>query len=242
MLTKPLTRKMKNSPFKRPRKDADKTFFRASAFNKKYFTEDNYKYQEWYKDQSKKIVTRMYQHLRPKPDWVFLDVGCALGGIVEILRRRKFEAYGIDLSRWCIKHSPVSKYLRFGSATNLPCADQSVDVTTCIDTFQYLNRDEAKKAAKELRRVTRKYLCFECITWEDEKFSDPKENPDTIRKHRSLLTRDEVVKLFEDAGFRLKKRRFLPRKIIGSHMGKRNAKYNEVYEYDFSFNAIFEAI
>ena len=146
---------------------------------------------------------------------------------MEILRKRNHEAYGVDISRWCIKNSPVRNYLRFGSATNLPCRSQSVDVTTCIDTFQ-------------LKRVTRKYLFFECITWEDEKFSDPDENPDTIRKHRSLFTHDEIVELFEDAGFRLKKKRFLPRKIVGSHMGKRSAKFDEVYEYDFSFNAIFE--
>jgi ubiquinone/menaquinone biosynthesis C-methylase UbiE len=156
---------------------------------------------------------------------------------VEVLRRRKFEAYGIDLSKWCIKHSPVGKYLHFGSATSLPCKDQSVDVISCIDTFQYLNRDEAKKAVKELRRVTRKYLCFESITWEDEKFSDPKENPDTIRKHNSLFTQEELIELFKNAGFKLKKRRFLPRKIVGSMI-----KDREYYEYDFSFNAIFEAI
>jgi len=185
-------------------------------------------------------VTKIFENIHPRPDWVFLDVGCALGGIVEILRKRNHEAYGVDISRWCIKNSPVRNYLRFGSATNLPCRSQSVDVTTCIDTFQYLTQDEAKEAAKELKRVTRKYLFFECITWEDEKFSDPDENPDTIRKHRSLFTHDEIVELFEDAGFRLKKKRFLPRKIVGSHMGKRSAKFDEVYEYDFSFNAIFE--
>lgn len=185
-------------------------------------------------------MTRIFENIRPHTDWVFLDVGCALGGIVEILRKRNYEAYGVDISRWCIRNSPVHKYIRFGSATNLPCRSQSADTTICIDTFQYLTQKEAKKAAKELRRVTKKYLCFECITQEDEKFSDPRENPDTVRKHRSLFTRDGIVELFEDAGFRLKKCRFLPRKIIGSHIGKRSDKFDKVYEYEFSFNAIFE--
>ncbi len=242
LLARPISRKTRNSPFRRPLKEADYTFDRSSSFGKNYFLEENYKYQDWHLDQARKIVTRIFEHIRPRPEWVFLDVGCALGGIVEILRKRKFEAYGVDISRWCIRNSPVRNYLRFGSATNLPCRSQSIDVTTCIDTFQYLNQDEAKIAAKELRRITKKYLCFECITWEDEKFSNPKENPDTIRKHRSLFTRDEIIELFEKAGFKLKKRRFLPRTIVGSHIGNRNSEYNEIYEYDFSFNAIFEVI
>lgn len=237
MPTQLLTRKTGNSPFRRSRRPADTTIQRSGKFDKEYFTEENYQYQKWYVDQSKKIITRMFEHIHPREHWTFLDVGCALGGMVEVLRRRGYEAYGVDLSRWCIRNSPVSTYLRFGSVTNLPCADQSADVVTCFDTFQYLTVKEAAAASKELRRVTRKYLCFESITWEDRKFSDPKQNPDTVRKHTSLFTRDELIELFEDAGFRIKKRRFLPRKIIGSV----NAE-NDYFEYDFSFNAIFEVV
>ena len=233
ILTQPIRRRTKNNPFRRPR-SADSTIGRAGQFGKTYFTEENYQYQEWYRDQAKKIITRMFAHIHPKEHWTFLDVGCALGGMVEVLRRRGYEAYGVDLSRWCIEHSPVASYLRFGSVTNLPCADQSVDVVTCFDTFQYLTVKEVQKAVQELKRVTRKYLCFESITWEDERFSDPEENPDTVRKHRSLCTRDELIELFEEAGFRIKKRRFLPRKIVGSANEKM-----EYFEYNFSFNAIF---
>ena len=235
MTTKPLSRKSAHSPFVRKRVPMDRTIKHSSAFNEEYYTDKNYNYAEWHQDQSWKIVTRLFAHMHPKPDWVFLDIGCALGGMVEALRRHGFESYGIDISRYCLRNSPVKKYLRFGSVTNLPCADQSVDVSICIDTLQYLTQDEVRKAAKELRRVTRKYLCLECITWEDEKFSDPTENPDTMRKHTSLFTRDELIELFENAGFTLKKRRFLPRTIVGSIIAN-----DEYYDYQFSFNAIFE--
>jgi ubiquinone/menaquinone biosynthesis C-methylase UbiE len=240
LTARPLTRRTKNSPFRRPRKEADETFDRAGKFNKNYFLEENYNYPEWYLDQAKKITTRMFRYIYPKENWIFLDVGCALGGMVELLRRRGYEAYGIDLSRWCLRTSPVKRYLHFGSATNLPCADQSIDVSTCFDTLQYLTQKEVKQAAKELRRVTRKYLCIECIAWEDEKYSDPEENPDTVRKHKSLLTRDEYIELFKKAGFRLKKKSFLPRHIRGKLMKSASSEYGEYYEYDFSFNAVFE--
>ena len=241
--TKSPTRRQKNSPFRRPRKAADKTLKRAAVFDKTYFTEENYKYEEWHSDQGEKIVKEINRHLHPKKHWTFLDVGCALGGVVQALRRRGYEAYGVDLSHWCIKNSPTKNYLHHGSVTNLPCADDSVDVTVCIDTFQYLTRDEAKNAIKELRRVTQKYLCFESITWEDTQFSDPKENPDTVRKHTSLFTQEELLELFEDAGFKVKKKRFLPRHIEGkAKPSAEDDDYLEYYEYDFSFNAIFEVL
>lgn len=219
------------SPFRKiPKgKEADRTVRNAGKFNQHYFEEENYVYPEWYRDQARIIVERMFRHIHPKDDWIFLDVGCALGGIVEELRQKKLESYGIDLSRWCLRESPVREHLTFGSATSLPCSDQSVDVITCIDMFQYLTRKEMEKAAQELRRVTRKFLFLECITKEDEDFSDPKENPDPVRKGRSLLTEEGYIDLFTEAGFRLKKNGFLPRIIKA-----------KPYDHEFSFNAMFE--
>lgn len=219
------------SPFRKEQKEPDRTIRDAGKFDQHYFEEENYVYGEWYRDQAKIIVERMFRHIKPERDWLFLDVGCALGGIVEELRERKFESYGIDLSRWCLQKSPVRQHLTFGSATSLPCADQSVDVVTCIDMFQYLTRVEMRKAARELRRVTRRFLFFESITREDTALSDPKENPDSARKNRSLLSATEYISLFENAGFRLKKRSFLPKLLKA-----------EPYDHEFSFNAVFEAV
>lgn len=210
-------------------KNIDRTIRNAKKFDEHYFEEENYVYREWYRDQATIIVERMMRHIHPTKDWVFLDVGCALGGIVAELRERNFEAYGIDLSRWCLKQSPVREHLAFGSITSIPCTDQSADVVTCIDMFQYLTRKEMEKAAKELRRVTRRCLFLECITKEDEAFSDPKENPDSMRKNRSLLSERELLILFQKAGFRLKKQPFLPRIIRA-----------KPYDHEFSFNAVFE--
>ena len=219
------------SPFQKSSVPSDRTIRDAGKFDQHYFEEENYVYGEWYRDQAKIIVERMFRHIKPERDWIFLDVGCALGGIVEELRKKKFESYGIDLSRWCLKKSPVREYLTFGSVTGIPCADQSVDVVTCIDMFQYLTKKEMEKAAKELRRITRRLLFFECITSEDEAFSDPKENPDPERKDRSLLSEDGYIKVLEAAGFRLKKKGFLPRVIKA-----------KPYDHEFSFNAVFEVL
>ncbi len=220
---------MKSSPFYTKRQAPDRATREADTFDSAYYTEENYVYEEWYKDQAAEIVPRIFDQLHPKKSAVFLDVGCALGGIVEELRTKGFESYGVDLSRWCIQKSPVKKFLRFGSATALPCKDQSVDIVICIDMFQYLTKAEMKTALKEFRRVARQAVCFECITKEDEEYSNPKENPDAARKNRSLLTAKEFLSLFQEAGFRLKKRSFLPRTIKG-----------DPYDHEFSFNAIFE--
>jgi len=229
-----LLRRIRHSPFHNPRKGADRTIRNAGAFDRAYFDDDNYCYTEWHRDQAQLIAKRILAALHPKKDWVLFDVGCALGGIVETFRRQGYEAYGVDLSRWCIQSSRVSRYLRFGSATNLPCADQSVDVAMCFDMFQYLTRSEAKSAAKELRRITRRYLCIECITREDTDWSNAEENPDAERKNRSLFTEKQYIALFEQAGFRLKKKSFLPREIDGKKI------FGEHYKFYFSFNAIFE--
>ncbi|HLC76046.1 MAG TPA: class I SAM-dependent methyltransferase [Candidatus Peribacterales bacterium] len=220
-----------HSPFRSERKGADRTIRNASTFDREYFEEENYVYSRWYLDQAKKVIPRILKEAKPANDWVFLDIGCALGGMVKILRERGFAAYGVDLSQYCIRTSPMKQYLRFGSVTDLPCADESVDVALCFDTFQYLTKAEAKKAAKELRRITRRLLFFECITKEDADFSDPTQNPDTARKNRSLFSREEYIALFTSAGFRLKKLRFLPRSIPG-----------KPYPHEFSFNAIFEVV
>ncbi|HLD08082.1 MAG TPA: methyltransferase domain-containing protein [Candidatus Peribacterales bacterium] len=212
-----------------PQKKVDRTIRGAGKFDQEYYEEENYEYGRRYRDMARKIVPRILREIHPEANWRILDVGCALGGIVEVLRKRGLRAYGIDLSRWCIRTSPVRQYLRFGSVTNLPCPDQSVDIVICIDTFQYLTKSEAKKAVQELRRVARRFLCFECITKEDTKFSDPKENPDPERKHQSLFSEQEYLTLFKENGFRLKKKRFLPRAIPA-----------KPYPHEFSFNAIFE--
>jgi len=231
-LSTTLTRTLAHSPFTHRRALMTKVALARSAkFDQSYFEDKNYNYLDWYKEQSQSIASEIhyYLSLRNERDWVFLDAGCALGGIVEVLRRRKFEAYGIDVSPYVLTHSPVKEFLKYGSVTDIPCRDQSVDVSICIDTFQYLTKEEARQAVRELRRVTRQYLCFEGITEEDRKYAEQKENPDRLRRGRSLFTRAEIIKLFEEEGFTLWMKGFLPRRIEGWW-----------YDFDFSFNAIFE--
>ncbi len=233
LLSKPIIKTTTNCPFVIKRGATSEAISRSNKFDKDYFSDKNYNYEVWQQDQARWLVSYMFDYVRPKPDWVYLDVGCALGGTVEIMRKRKAEAYGIDVSKYCIDNSPVKEYLRLGSATNIPCADQSVDVVLCTDTFQYLKKDEVRLAIQELKRITKRYVFFECIT-EEDKFGSQDVNPDKVRKGQSLLKRNEFIKLFEEAGFEETVRGWLPRHIQGSWLG------HGWYMYDFSFNSLLE--
>jgi SAM-dependent methyltransferase len=89
-----------------------------------------------------------------------LDVGCAKGFLVEELRSRGVEAYGVDWSQYAVDaaNPSVSPYLRQASALDLPFADQSFDMVVSFDVFEHLDLPSARKAMVECARVSRRQL------------------------------------------------------------------------------------
>lgn len=90
-----------------------------------------------------------------------LDVGCALGFVVEALRELGIDAEGIDVSEFAIANANkgAKGHVRVGSLLDsLPCEDASFDLVTAIETLEHLEPETVPHALSELRRITRRFL------------------------------------------------------------------------------------
>lgn len=87
-----------------------------------------------------------------------LDAGCARGYLVEALRDRGVEAYGIDISSFAIKEvrDDIKPYCNVQSvAEELPTTfPKQFDLITCIEVLEHLYSEDAEKAVKNLCKYT----------------------------------------------------------------------------------------
>src|SRR5438045_3424894 len=96
-----------------------------------------------------RIADRLIEDFAPT---TVLDVGCAMGFLVEALRDRGIAAYGVDVSEYAI--SRVREDIRpFCSVAALP--DQlpaglpnRFDVVTCIEVFEHLPAEDIDEALR----------------------------------------------------------------------------------------------
>jgi glycosyltransferase involved in cell wall biosynthesis len=95
------------------------------------------------------IAERICTDVRPN---TVLDAGCAMGFLVECLRRRGVQAFGIDISQYAIDnvHSDVQQYCWIGSVTDpFP---QRYDLIVCIEVLEHLPSTEAEITLRNLCR------------------------------------------------------------------------------------------
>ena len=85
-----------------------------------------------------------------------LDVGCAKGFVVQMLRDNGVDAWGVDISRYAIETAPesVREFLRVGSVLDLEFNDDSFDLVACLETLEHLHPDRIDEAVRKLCRVT----------------------------------------------------------------------------------------
>lgn len=90
-----------------------------------------------------------------------LDVGCALGFVVEALVELGVDARGFEYSEWAVEHPAPGAAGRLQWANmcgTLPCKPRSFDVVTALETLEHLTPEDVPAAVRNLARATRSYV------------------------------------------------------------------------------------
>ncbi len=85
-----------------------------------------------------------------------LDVGCATGYLVEVLRERGIDAEGCDLSRFAVEHATpgATGHVRVADLfAGLPWDDGAFELVTTLEILEHLRPDRVPAAIAELARV-----------------------------------------------------------------------------------------
>jgi 2-polyprenyl-3-methyl-5-hydroxy-6-metoxy-1,4-benzoquinol methylase len=101
------------------------------------------------------ISERIIEDIDPK---TVLDAGCAMGFLVEALRRRGVEAYGVDISEFAINqvHDDIRAFCWVGSVTDpLP---HRYDLIVSIETLEHVPPGDTEKVIKNLAEYTDDFL------------------------------------------------------------------------------------
>lgn len=87
-----------------------------------------------------------------------LDAGCALGFLVETLRERGVEAWGIDISEYAISqvHESVAEFCRVGSLTEP--LERRYDLITCIEVIEHVPPEQTTAVVANLCASTDRIL------------------------------------------------------------------------------------
>ncbi|MBU1085166.1 class I SAM-dependent methyltransferase [Patescibacteria group bacterium] len=182
---------------------------KSSLFDKDYYSSDNYNdYLTGYKKEGEEFVKLLLGLIKLKPEAKILDVGCGMGGVIKAFRELGFEAFGTEVSEYCLKKSPVKKFIQKIGVTSLPFEDNFFDLVICQDVLCYLNRKQVHQAVNELVGVTKDYLYIEVIT-KGSPNSRQSVNPDKLRKAENLLAKREWFKLLSLKGLKPLKKVYL---------------------------------
>ena len=132
------------------------------------------------------VADRIVAELRPR---TVLDAGCGIGFLVEALRDRGVEAWGLDVSERAISEvrEDVRPYCRVGSVTDE--LERDYELVVCIEVLEHLPPRLAERAVGVFARHTGDVL-----------FSS---TPDDFREpsHVNVQPADYWVGLFARYGF-----------------------------------------
>lgn len=132
------------------------------------------------------IADRIIKEFNPK---TVLDVGCAKGFLVEALRDRGVEAFGIDISEHAISQvrEDIKPYCKVASI--LEPLNRKYDLIITIEVLEHLTEDEGKRAIENLCNHTQ-HIIFSSTPDDIEEFT-----------HINVRPIDYWVKLFAQNNF-----------------------------------------
>lgn len=97
------------------------------------------------------IADRIVSDIHPG---TVLDAGCAMGFLVEALRDRGVDSYGVDISEYAIQNvrPDIKPYCSVGKVTApLP---QQYDLIVCIEVLEHLPQSESERAVENMCQYT----------------------------------------------------------------------------------------
>lgn len=88
-----------------------------------------------------------------------LDIGCSKGFVVDIFAQNNKQSYGIEICQEAVDDAKSRGLnVRQGSATELPFADNSIDLVFSSDVMEHLMPEDVEKAISEQVRVSNRYI------------------------------------------------------------------------------------
>jgi GT2 family glycosyltransferase/glycosyltransferase involved in cell wall biosynthesis/2-polyprenyl-3-methyl-5-hydroxy-6-metoxy-1,4-benzoquinol methylase len=101
------------------------------------------------------IAEKIIKEIHPQK---VLEVGCAKGFLVEALRDRKIDVYGMDLSEYAINEvrADIKKFCKVGSI--IDPLQQKFDLIVCIEVLEHIAPEFADKAVSNLCAATNDIL------------------------------------------------------------------------------------
>ena len=122
----------------------------SEAYDRTYYAEGcgrPYQRDEYWLTWFARIADRIVREIGPHS---VLDAGCAMGFLVEALRDRGVEAFGLDVSDYALDQvrPDIKPYCGKGSITaDLP---RRYDLIVCVEVLEHLSPEEAALAAANL--------------------------------------------------------------------------------------------
>src|SRR5437870_2182572 len=126
----------------------------SALFDASYYAHScgrQYQRDAWWLNFFDQIAQHIVTSLQPAS---VLDAGCALGFLVEALRKRGVEAYGVDISDYAIQnvHESIREYCWVGSvAAALP---RCYDLIVSIEVLEHMPPVDAEQAIENFCQYT----------------------------------------------------------------------------------------
>jgi SAM-dependent methyltransferase len=129
-------------------------FSHQVLFDARYYSQNcgrPYQRDEEWLDFFETIAERIVDDIAPE---TVLDVGCAWGFLVEALRKRGVEAFGIDVSEYAIDQvvPEMKPYCAVASITESLSRDY--DLIVCIEVLEHMTRREGEAAIRNICQHT----------------------------------------------------------------------------------------
>jgi cellulose synthase/poly-beta-1,6-N-acetylglucosamine synthase-like glycosyltransferase/glycosyltransferase involved in cell wall biosynthesis len=129
----------------------------AAAYDAEYYRtgcgDVPYEHNDYWQAFFGNLADTLISYLKPK---TVFDAGCALGLLVESLRDRGVDAWGMDISEFAIQNvrEDMRPYCRVGSLTQPLPSSTHYDLVTCIEVLEHLTPEEAGRAIRNLAAIT----------------------------------------------------------------------------------------